>query len=188
MYCSEDCSRKKRENKGKHPCPDCGKEISCQAKRCQSCASKVKFDSKTRHEISDRVTEQMASPDVRHNLSKKAKARWASGHYDTCFFKHPTKIEAEVYTALEICGIEYQAEYRPPNCCFVYDVFISPNILIEAHGDYWHGPDHPENQARDAEKAKWAREKDYILIVVWEREIKEQGAWSLLHERILPLF
>ena len=46
---------------------------------------------------------------------------------------------------------------------------------------------HPEHQKADAEKAIWAEENSFILIVLWEHEIKEQGAWSLVHERILPL-
>lgn len=124
--------------------------------------------------------------EYRQKLSKGVIAAWDRGCFDGVF-QSPTTIEIELSSALDICGIEHKSQYRPDGYRCVYDEFVPPNILIEAHGDYWHGPEKPEQQTRDTEKAAWAQENSYSLIVMWEHEIRSQGAWSLVIERVLPL-
>lgn len=145
------------------------------------------------------------SPETRRKMSKSKKAAWARGDHDG----HPTAMKAAwergaydnraiagppyksteipLAAALDVCGIEHQAQFRPEGCRFVFDEFIFPGLLLEVHGDYWHGPKRPENQKRDVKKATWAEENGFTLVVIWEHEIEEQGARSLVHERILPL-
>lgn len=100
--------------------------------------------------------------------------------------RSPTSIELALAAALDICGIEHTSQYRPDGYSKIYDEFVPPNMLIEAHGNYWHGPKCLENQRRDAEKAAWAEENGYHLVIIWEHEIKERGAWALVHERVSP--
>ena len=121
--------------------------------------------------------------------SAAIKVAWESGVYDNRVITGPPYKSTEIplAAALDICGIEHQAQFRPGDCRFIFDEFIFPNLLLEIHGDYWHGPKRPENQKRDVKKASWAEENGYVLIIIWESEIKKQGAWSLVHERILPL-
>lgn len=126
------------------------------------------------------------SPEFRRKLSEAVKAARARGAYDGVF-QSPTSIELALAAALDICGIEHVSQYRPGGYSKIYDEFVPPDILIEANGDYWHGPERPEAQKRDTEKAIWAEENGYHLVIVWEHEIKEQGAWALVHERVLPL-
>jgi len=124
--------------------------------------------------------------ETRRKRSDARKAARASGVYDGVF-QSPTSIELAVAAVLDICGIEHTSQYRPDGYSRIYDEFVSPNILIEVHGDYWHGPLRPENQKRDAEKAAWAKENGYHLVVMWEHEINERGAWALVHKKVLPL-
>lgn len=126
--------------------------------------------------------------------SKMLKAAYKRG--DRGIPRSPTSIEKKVTAALEICGIEHETQYSPAGYSRIYDEFIVPNILIEVHGDYWHGNpscfhEFDERQCQqkviDAEKAKWARENGYHLVIIWESELKRWGAWTLIHKRILPL-
>lgn len=115
----------------------------------------------------------------RRKKSEAMKAAWANGTYDGVF-QSPTSIELQVAAALDIMGIEHETQYRPDGYSRIYDVFIPPNTLMEIQGDYWHGPERPEQQKRDAEKAQWAEEHGFEFIEIWEHEIKDQGAWVLI--------
>jgi len=110
---------------------------------------------------------------------------WERGAYDgRSMVISPTGIEIAVSEALDALRITHVAQHRPDGCTFVYDEFVPPDILVEVNGDYWHGPDWPENQARDAQKELWALENDYRFVVIWEGEIMERGAKALIQERV----
>ena len=126
------------------------------------------------------------SEEHRHKQSEAVKEAWERGAYDGVF-QSPTSIEIQTSAALDIMGIEHQSQYRPDGYSCIYDELIPPDTLIEIHGDYWHGDNFPEQQQRDAEKAQWADDNGYRLVVIWEHEIKRQGAWSLVIERVLPM-
>ena len=111
--------------------------------------------------------------------SEAMKAAWARGCFDGAF-QSPTSIELQVAAALDICGIEHETQHRPEGYSRPFDEFIPPNTLIEIQGDYWHGPERPKQQKRDAEKARWATDNGYELVAIWEHEIKERGAWAVI--------
>jgi G:T-mismatch repair DNA endonuclease (very short patch repair protein) len=121
---------------------------------------------------------------TRRKWSRKAEAQWARGDMDGVF-QSPTSIELKVSAALDICGIEHQPQYRPDGYSRVYDEFIPPNILIEVHGDYWHNLEGAKQ--RDAEKAAWAKKHGYHLVIIWEHEIEERGAWAIVLNRVSPI-
>ena len=75
-----------------------------------------------------------------------------------------------------------------------FDFIISDNVLLEVHGDYWHGnpaiyggKKRPLNerqrykQTRDAEKRILATQKGYKLFYIWETDIKNEN-WEVLYE------
>lgn len=117
--------------------------------------------------------------EYRSRKSEQTKRLWEQGVYDGVF-NSPTSIEIEVAKALDNLEIEHISQFRPPDYSKVYDEYIPPKTLIEVHGDYWHGPKNPENQRRDAQKAQWARSNGYDLFVIWEHDIREQGALDIL--------
>ena len=127
------------------------------------------------------------NPEYRRKMSDATKARWICGGFDDVFRPPYKTTEVPLAAALDICSIEHISQYRPDGYSRIYDEFVPPNLLIEIHGDYWHGPERPKVQKRDVEKAVWAKDNGYHLVIIWEHEIKEQGAWSLVHKRILPL-
>lgn len=130
------------------------------------------------------------TPEYRSRVSRGLEKAWKRGEYDNRVASCPPYKSTEVplIAALDICGIEHKSQYRPDGYGRIYDEFVPPNILIEIHGDYFHSEEFfPGIQKRDTEKAAWAEKNGYHLIIIWEREIKEQGAWSLVHGRILPL-
>ncbi len=124
----------------------------------------------------------LSSESARRNQSEAAKTRWANGVYDGVF-QSPTSIELQIAAALDILGIEHTPQYRPDGYSRIYDEFIPPSVFIEIQGDYWHGPNFPEHQQRDAEKAQWAEDNGFELITIWEHEIKERGAWAIIAQR-----
>ena len=127
----------------------------------------------------DRETE-----DYQRKRSDAMTAAWARGDFEGVF-QSPTSIELQVAAALDIMGIEHTPQYRPDGYSRIYDEFVPPNTLIEINGDYFHSEEHfPGIERRDAEKAQWAEENGFGLVVLWEHEIKEQGAWALVMERV----
>jgi len=122
------------------------------------------------------------TPARRQAQSKITKQRWADGIMDDVFLS-PTSIELEVVTALDDLNISHQSQYRPDGYSRIYDELVYPNTLLEIQGDYFHSEEHfPGIQERDAEKAQWAEDNGYNLVVIWEHEIKERGAWLIIAE------
>ena len=75
-----------------------------------------------------------------------------------------------------------------------FDFIISDNILLEVHGDYWHGnpliygeDKHPLNerqlykQSRDTEKKTLAEQIGHRVFYIWEFDIKNEN-WGILYE------
>jgi len=112
-------------------------------------------------------------------LSGALKAAWVRGDFDGVF-QSPTSIELQVAAALDIMGIEHETQYRPEGYSRIFDEFVLPKTLIEIQGDYWHGDNFPEHQERDAEKAQWAIENGFEFVEIWEHEIKELGAETII--------
>lgn len=124
------------------------------------------------------------SEETRRRMSEATRKQWACGNRDS-IFRSPTSIELQVAAALDIMGVEHESQYRPDDYSRIYDEFVPPNILIEVHGDYFHSEEYFSGiEKRDAEKAAWAKDHGYKLIVIWEHEINEVGAWSLVMERV----
>ena len=75
-----------------------------------------------------------------------------------------------------------------------FDFTISDNILLEVHGDYWHGNPliygegkRPLNerqlykQRRDKEKKTLAERIGHRVFYIWETDIKNEN-WKVLYE------
>ena len=123
-------------------------------------------DWKRRHSRGVKAGYDLSTPEGQEHRRKKSiaqKAAWERGVYDGVF-QSPTSIEIAISEALNALGIEHVTQYRPDGYSRVYDELVLPNVLIEIHGDYWHS--RPREQKRDAEKAAWAQEHDYHLVVL----------------------
>ena len=123
----------------------------------------------------------------RRKASRSVKLAWERGDFDDrkIVCQSPTSIEVQIAAALDIMGIEHQPQYRPEGYSRIYDEFIPSHTLLEIQGGYFHSEEHfPGVQKRDAEKAQWAEDNGYELIVIWEHEIKKYGAWALVLERV----
>jgi len=111
--------------------------------------------------------------EVRQKQSDAAKTRWARGDFDG-MFESPTTIEIAVVQALEALGLAHECEYRPPGYSRTYDMLVYPDLLIEVQGDYWHNL--PGRAEHDIEKAVWARGQGFVLVELWEADIREAMA------------
>ena len=139
------------------------------------------FTPERRQKLSDTTTAAWARGDfdgaftdeVREKQRDAMKTRWARGDFDG-MFESPTTIEIAVVQALEALGLAHECEYRPPGYTCVYDVLVYPDILIEVQGDYWHTL--PGRAEHDAEKAEWACGQGFMLVELWEADIREAMA------------
>jgi G:T-mismatch repair DNA endonuclease (very short patch repair protein) len=100
-----------------------------------------------------------------------------------------TKIEKKTEEKLKELGYDFKYNFIL-NGKAQYDFLIDKKIILEVHGDFWHGnPDlyttFTERQIykkeRDVEKQKLAEENGYRYLIVWESQIK-QNNWSILNE------
>lgn len=100
-----------------------------------------------------------------------------------------TKIEKEAEKKLKELGIDFKYNFILQNKA-QYDFLINGNIVLEVHGDFWHG--NPKlystlterqeyKKQRDIEKQKLAEDSGYRYLVIWESQIKKND-WSILDE------
>jgi G:T-mismatch repair DNA endonuclease (very short patch repair protein) len=94
------------------------------------------------------------------------------------------KLEKRVADYLDGLGIDYTFQFfiNADGVCKSYDFKIkNSNIILEIHGDYWHGGsgvrEHVfnvnETIENDKLKQKIASDRGYDVVVIWESEIKE---------------
>jgi G:T-mismatch repair DNA endonuclease (very short patch repair protein) len=100
-----------------------------------------------------------------------------------------TKIEKITEQKLQELGITFKYNFILQNKA-QYDFLIDDKIVLEVHGDFWHGNPLVYNilterqeykKQRDIEKQKLAEENGYKYFVIWESQIKEND-WSVLDE------
>ena len=100
-----------------------------------------------------------------------------------------TKIEKATEQKLQELGVNFKYNFILQNKA-QYDFLINDYIVLEVHGDFWHG--NPEvyrtlterqeyKKQRDIEKQKLAENNGYKYLVIWESQIKEND-WSILDE------
>lgn len=82
--------------------------------------------------------------------------------------KRGTKIERLLQWVLSKNGIEFNAQY-PLLGKYLADIFIKPNIVVEADGDYWHSS--PKAVAKDKKRDDELTASGYIVIRFREKEI-----------------
>jgi G:T-mismatch repair DNA endonuclease (very short patch repair protein) len=98
--------------------------------------------------------------------------------------KPMNKLEKRVADYLDGFGIDYTFQFfiNADGVCKSYDFKIkNSNIILEIHGDYWHGGsgvmEHVfnvnETIENDKLKQKIASDRGYDVVVIWESEIKE---------------
>ena len=97
-----------------------------------------------------------------------------------------TKIEKVTEQKLQELGINFKYNFILQNKA-QYDFLINDDVVLEVHGDFWHGNPEVYNtlterqvykKQRDIVKQKLAEDNGYRYIVIWESEIK-QNDWML---------
>ena len=100
-----------------------------------------------------------------------------------------TKIEKVTEQKLQELGINFKYNFILQNKA-QYDFLINDDVVLEVHGDFWHGNPEVYNtlterqvykKQRDIVKQKLAEDNGYRYIVIWESEIK-QNDWTILNE------
>jgi very-short-patch-repair endonuclease len=106
----------------------------------------------------------------------------------------PTTIEIETYAALTELGVEFIPQRRIGK--WIVDAYLpSLNIIVECLGDFHHcnplknpnGPRHPiqvKTIDRDNRRRAEFKEKGIRLFEMWEADIRQYGARSLLEKAL----
>lgn len=100
-----------------------------------------------------------------------------------------TSIEVAVYEALDRLGIRYKPQYKIGR--YVVDALLpDSNVVVECLGDFWHANpaiytgeltyQQRMNRERDPQRRSYIEQRGFTVIELWESEIKEYGADSLL--------
>lgn len=121
---------------------------------------------------------------------------WQNSIFSTVKYGRKTSIERKVENKLKDLGIEDFNFSQVLNRKYQYDFRIGKDILLEVHGDYWHGNPRKygdginlkpltEQQRtkipQDKIKEKYAKENGWKLFVIWEEEVNKED-WSVLKE------
>lgn len=143
----------------------------------------------SRQKRSEIITAAWKNEEHRRKVSLGVKKAHERGDFDDAWPRTgSSSLEIAFSTALDICGILHESQYRPDGYSKTYDEFVPPNILIEIQGNYFHSEEHfPGITKRDAEKAQWAKDNNFRLVEIWEDEINRYGAWVLVVQRLLPI-
>jgi len=105
--------------------------------------------------------------------------------------KRPKKTRPEKLTEEKLKELGFKFKYNfILNGKAQYDFLINDNIILEVHGDYWHGNPvfystlngrQEYKRIRDIEKEKLAIDNGYKYFVIWENDIKNNN-WSKIDE------
>lgn len=121
---------------------------------------------------------------------------WQNSIFSKVKYGRKTSIERKVENKLKELGIEDFNFSQVLNRKYQYDFRIGKNILLEVHGDYWHGNPRKygdsvglkpltEQQktkiSQDKIKEQYAKDNGWKLFVIWEEDVNKED-WSVLKE------
>lgn len=193
---------KKRWEKGGNPFDNIEKYIGSrrfkemQDKRIETARN---FNEEKKKEISKKLSiaaKRDQEKDPEDYIAKKRKAAYASAKSQNRYKK--SSIEKIVEDWLLLNNIEHKYSFIrtfEDIGTFQYDfIILNTNYLVECHGQYWHGDprfykDEELNniqikkRAQDKLKKELIEKEGYVLIEIWEAEIKNKDFSEL--ERLL---
>lgn len=104
------------------------------------------------------------------------------------------KLEQRVWAKMQELNLDKEFEYAVILNYYQFDFGSKKHrILLEVHGDYWHG--HPDlvakkgglnptqiaNRKKDATKQQWAKDHNMEIYVIWESDVKNNN-WHVLEQ------
>jgi len=121
---------------------------------------------------------------------------WQNSIFSTVKYGRKTSIERKVENKIKELGVIDFNFSQVLNRKYQFDFRIGKNVLLEVHGDYWHGNPRkygdgknlkPLNEqqktkiSQDKIKEQYAKENGWKLFVIWEEEVNKED-WSVLKE------
>lgn len=185
-------------------CVDCGKRKGNTASmRCYSCAAKervsrpgaIKAMSDARKalwnnpEYASKLCDMRSQLWYRSKQSATHRSNWAKGVYDSsASLKRISPLETIVAETLDMLGINYIKQFRPPGYSKVYDFLLScEHVLIEVDSNYWHHSDmmlrHGKAE-KDAEKELWALDHGFYFARIDEQSVRSDQLVDLLQQAL----
>lgn len=122
------------------------------------------------------------------------KGNFPAHFVDYMMGRKSTSIEVATYEALEALGVMFERQRFIGR--YLVDAYIpTTRTVIECQGDFFHCnpevyPDGPKfatqrkNVAKDIERFAYLRTRGYTIVELWEKDIREQGALTLLKEAL----
>lgn len=168
-FCSVECYNAFQTKRTPRPCPYCGtvfdkKELPrggvqyC-SRRCANLAKRKRVKCTCRQcGIEFEIHEYAFNRGSGQFCSYECNRRYTG----------PTSIEILLSSCFEALGIEHHCQYGIKR--WVIDVFVPPNFVFEADGNYWH--DMPSAIEKDRRRDRWMKQHGYIVTRFSETELR----------------
>lgn len=126
-------------------------------------------------EYRNKIITSLNSNDIRTKISIGVKKAWSRPEYaNSILLNNKSKLEDHLAAILDNADIVYERQYYLGHWSFDFYIPYSPkHLLIEVHGEYWHGERFGNHRARDQAKATFIQRyhsSEYELKVIWEHE------------------
>jgi len=122
-----------------------------------------------------KLVEKLRSPGTKLKISTGVRAAWSRPEYSKAvLLNSKSKLEENLAAILDNLGIGYDRQHTVGHWPFDFHIPHTPrDILVEVHGEYWHGERFENQRSRDQAKATFIERyhsDKYELKVLWEHE------------------
>jgi hypothetical protein len=137
------------------------------------------------NEYRSKLLAKLRSTEFRQNMSITIKNKWQCPDYaNKVSANFKSSLEDKLASILDDLRVNYIRQYHVGYWPFDFLIAHEPkNLLIEVHGDYWHGTKVDYNRSNDIAKASFIdryHSDSFDLKVIWEHEF-------IAHNRIIDL-
>ncbi len=143
----------------------------------------VVFSAERRAKIANRLLGNKNSRPWKHKVTEEHRQECRSRRLLQRFIGKDTKIELKLQDLLSSKGVTFKKQY-PLLGKYLADIFVEPNIVIEADGEYWHT--RPGRQESDGLRDEELTMNGYKVIRLWDKEINNDinGCWNRLRQHV----
>jgi len=118
-----------------------------------------------------KLVEKLRSPGTKLKISAGVKAAWSRPEYTKAVLSNnKSKLEDSLAAVLDNLGVGYERQHLVGHWPFDFCVPGEPrSILVEVHGEYWHGARFENQRARDQAKATFVERyhSDRYFLSIW---------------------
>lgn len=142
------------------------------------------FNIERKNKISEKLKGNHNARLWKHKVTERHRQIARERRWRQIIPKQGTKIELALHDILRKNDIEFKTQV-PILKKYLVDIFIEPNIIIEADGEYWHTL--PANVLRDKKRNELLIKNGYLILRFWGQEIKNNinDCWNRIKQSLV---